>query len=156
MRPRIQTVVLSSDLGAFVDDIRHVFSELGRGFPPDLTATECSPPIDVFETDQAFNVCVDLPGMDASAVRLVAKGDSLLIVGDKIARRAHADSSYHVVERGFGRFARVVHLGRACNPADARATLVDGELRIVLPKIAERRGRRILIPVQATTDVQPA
>ena len=52
-------------------------------------------------------------------------------------------ASYHLVERDFGRFARAVRVHVAVDAARASATLRDGELRIVLPKIAERRGRGI-------------
>lgn len=52
------------------------------------------------------------------------------------------------VERGFGRFARTVRIAPACDPANARATLSNGELRISVPKIADRRGTTIQIPVK--------
>jgi HSP20 family protein len=94
-------------------------------------------------------VAVDLPGVDSAAVRVLMKGDALLIAGEKTPRRGRVESSFHLVERGFGRFARSVRLGRACDPANARARLVDGELRISIPKMAERRGRTIKIEVQA-------
>jgi len=146
---------MTADLGNFVDEIRHVFRELGRELPSDAIATECSPAIDVFETEAALNVSVDLPGVEARALRVIAKGDSVLIAGDKVARRGQNDSTYHLVERAFGRFARVVRLARPCDPSRARATLVDGELRISVPKITERRGRGIAIPIHTTTDVEP-
>ena len=65
--------------------------------------------------------------------------------GEKTARRARTESTFHLVERGYGRFARVVRLARACDTSRARATLADGELHISLPKIAERRGKAITI-----------
>ena len=89
----------------------------------------------------------DLPGVDASAIRVIAKGDSVLVAGEKSARRTRAESSFHLVERGYGRFARVVRLGRACDTAQAKATLADGELRVTIPKINDRRGRSVAIVV---------
>lgn len=147
MRSRIHAVVLPSEVGEFADEIRRVFLELGRTFGPDSLAGECAPPIDVFETDEAVEMTVDLPGVDLAAVHVLAKGDAVLVVGEKAARRGGADSSFHLVERGFGRFARLVRLGRACDASDARATLRNGELRITIPKIAERRGRTISVPI---------
>ncbi len=85
--------------------------------------------------------------MTASALRIIGKGDSILIIGEKPARRTRGESSFHLVERGYGRFARVVRLSLACDASKARATLVNGELRITIPKIAERRGRAINIPI---------
>ena len=90
---------------------------------------------------------MDLPGVDPAAVRVVGKGDSVLIAGEKAARRGRGESSFHLVERGYGRFARVVRLARACDTSKARATLIDGELRVSVPKIAERRDKADHHPV---------
>ena len=145
MRSRIHAVVSPSEIGDFTDEVRRVFLELGRAFGTESLAGECSPAIDVFETDDALEIAMDLPGVDRVAVRVVAKGDSILIAGEKAARRARRESSFHLVERGYGRFARVVRLGRPCDTSKARATMVNGELRISIPKIAEQRGRAIQI-----------
>jgi HSP20 family protein len=149
MRSRMQTIAFPSDIGEFAEDVRQVFQELGRAFGSESLAGECAPLVDVYETDDALEIAVDLPGVDPGAIRLIGKGDSVLIAGEKAARRARRDSSFHLVERGYGRFARVVRLGRACDTSKARATLINGELRVSIPKIAERRGRAIQIAVMA-------
>src|SRR5262249_20571652 len=103
--------------------------------------------VDVFETDEAMEIVVDLPGVPPDSVQLVAQGRSLLIAGEKPRRRARSEATFHLVERGYGRFARVLRLDRACDPARAHATVTGGELRISLPKIVERRGARIPIAI---------
>jgi len=158
MRTRIHSVVLPSEVGDFSDEVRRVFLELGRTFSAEALAGECTPAIDVFETDDAIEVLVDLPGVDRDALRVIAKADTLLIIGEKSSRLPRSDSSFHLVERGFGRFARTVRLGRACDTSKARAVLVDGELRVVVPKVAERRARVISIAVDSThpSDAKPS
>ena len=152
MRPRVQAIAIPSEVGDFSDEVRRVFFELGRAFGAESLAGECSPAIDVYETDDAVEIAVDLPGVNASGVRLIAKGENVLIVGEKPARRAHGESSFHLVERGYGRFARVVRLARACDPSKARASLTNGELRITLPKVVERRGKSIAIAAGTVTN----
>jgi HSP20 family protein len=147
MRPRIHALAFPSETGDFSDEVRRVFLELGRVFGAESLAGECSPAIDVFETDEALEIAVDLPGVDAAAIRIVAKGDSVLIAGEKSARRMRGESSFHLVERGYGRFARVVRLARACDTSKARARLADGELRVWIPKASDRRGRPIPIAI---------
>jgi HSP20 family protein len=148
MRPRVHAVAFASEIGDFSDEVRRVFLELGRDFGGgESLSGECSPAIDVFESDNALEIAVDLPGVDAVAIRVLGKGDSILIAGEKAARRPRGESSFHLVERGYGRFARVVRLAWACDTAKARATLNDGVLRVSVPKISERRERAILIPV---------
>ena len=147
MRPRIHAVALPSEIGEFAVEVRQIFVELGRTFGSESPAGECAPALDVYETDDVLEITVDLPGVDPAAVRIVGKGDSILIAGEKAARRARRESSFHLVERGYGRFARAVRLGRACDMSRARATLANGELRISIPKLADRRGKAIPIAI---------
>ena len=149
MRSRIHAVVLPSDVGDFADEVHRVFLELGRTLGAEGLTGECSPAIDVYETDDAIEVVVDLPGVDRSAVRVIIKGDDVLVAGEKMARKARGESSFHLVERDFGRFARAVRLGSPCDSSQARAHVVDGELHIKLPKTSERRGRGVQIPIDA-------
>jgi len=147
MRPRTNAIAFPSEIGDFAAEIRQVFTELGRAFGSESLAGECAPALDVYETDDTLEITVDLPGVDPVAVRIIGKGDAVLIAGEKAARRARRESSFHLVERGYGRFARVVRLGRACDTSKARAHLVDGELRISIPKLADRRNRAIAIAI---------
>ncbi len=149
MRSRVHAIVLPSEvLAEFADEVRDIFLELGRGYSLESLAGECTPPVDVYETDATVEISVDLPGVDPGALRIVVKGSAVLIAGDKAPRRGRGDSSFHLVERGFGRFARTVRISTPCDARRARAVLEKGELRISLPKIAERRGHAIRIDVQ--------
>jgi len=138
--------VLPSEAGEFPDELRRIFGELGRTLGEQLTG-ECSPAVDVYETDETVEITVDMPGVSQDALRIVAKGQTVLIAGLKIPRRSRGDSSFHLVERGYGRFARAVRLMVACDTARGRATIVNGELRVSLPKIVERRNATIRIPI---------
>ena len=149
MRTRLHAVAIPTEIGDFADEIRRVFLELGRVFGAESLAGECSPPIDVYETDDAIEVLVDLPGVDVNALRILSKGDSVLIAGEKAPRRVRGESSFHLVERGYGRFARVVRLARACDSGKAVARCRNGELQITFPKIADRRGKAVPIAIEA-------
>jgi HSP20 family protein len=151
MRHRLHPVVLPSEVGDFAEEVRRVFLELGRTFGLESLAGECTPALDVFETDASLEIVVDLAGVEPAGVRVIIKGGVVLIVGEKPARRAHGESSsFHLVERGFGRFARSVRLTTACDCGQARALLGDGELRVSVPKRDDRRGRSIQVPVEST------
>ena len=153
MRSRIQAVVLPPEPGEFRDEVRRIFQELERAPGEEGLAGECAPALDVFETDEAVEITVDLPGVSPESVRLVARGQTLLIAGNKARRRTRSDASFHLVERGYGRFARVVRLSASCDTNRARASMNNGELRISVPRMAERRGRsiRITIPGEPPT-----
>jgi len=148
MRPRVLAFTIPSEVGDFSDEVQQVFTELGRAFGSESLAGECSPAIDVYETDDSLEIAVDLPGVDAAAIRVLSKGDGILIAGEKAARRGRGESSFHLVERGYGRFARVVRVSRPCDASKATATLDGGELRVSVPKVGDRRGRAIAITVR--------
>jgi HSP20 family protein len=154
MRSRIAAVVLPSEAAEFADEVRRLFIDLGRATGEILNG-ECSPPVDVYETDATVEIAMDVPGVGPESIRIVAKGQNVLIAGEKAPRRGRGNSSFHLVERGYGRFARVVRLPPACDTAGARATIANGELRISLPKIADRRNASIAIPLAAAEARSP-
>ena len=151
MRPRVHAIALSSELGEFAEEVRRIFHELGKATGNEGLAGECSPAVDIYETDESLEVVADLPGVDRSAVRILSKGDWLLIAGEKPPRRVRAESSFHLVERDYGRFARGVRLSRACDISRATASLTHGELRVTLPKLPDRRGHAQQIPIKDTS-----
>lgn len=142
----------SSDLGHLAEDIRRLFDDLDRsvrgisGYP----SSECTPALDAFETDRALEVRMDVPGVSPDSLRVMFKHGVLLIAGAKAPASGAPPGSatFHLVEREFGRFARAVRLSGAVDVARARARLVSGELRIVVPKLSERRGQELRIPVE--------
>jgi HSP20 family protein len=136
------------------EDVHRLLDDLARRRPDrrQLVAGECMPVVDVFETDRSVEIVLDLPGVAADAVRILFKSGVLLIVGEKerpdMSRRG--PSSFHLVERDFGRFARAVRINAAIDGAQARARMNNGELRIVLPRITERRGAGVMVPIDTT------
>ena len=111
-------------------------------------AGDCTPPMDVVETSAGVEVLMDLPGVPRSHVSVVFSQGTLIVAGRKVPGScAHSEAAFHLAERGFGRFVRAVRLSGAFDGGQAQASLAEGELRIVLPRIQERRGRDIRIDV---------
>jgi HSP20 family protein len=147
MRSRIHAIVLPTEAADFATELPELFLELSRIAGLGGMTGECAPPLDVYETDESVEITMDLPGVAAEEVRIVAKGNIILIAGEKAPRRGPGSSTFHLVERGYGRFARTVRLASACEVGRARAVLSEGELRISLPKVAERRNQPITIAI---------
>ena len=127
---------------------RELPDDLRRLLETGATTAEYTPPIDVLETETSIQVLLDLPGVRAAQIDIVFSRNVLLISGDKIpAGCDHGDAAFHIAERAFGRFARAIGLEGAFDAGKAVATLANGELRIVLPRVKERRGTKIRIPV---------
>lgn len=132
------------------EDLRRLVDLLEADGHGSGVAGECAPPFDVIESVAAIEIVMDVPGVDKESVQVVFSRGMVLIAGTKRASVCrHADAAFHLAERSFGRFARGVRLTDAVDAGQARATMDAGELRIVLPRLAERRGARIPIPIES-------
>ena len=132
---------LPADLRALLDVIWN------DGAPQAGIPAECTPPLDVLETDAGIELAIDLPGVARSSLQIVFSRNVLIIAGEKLPSREQPEAAFHLAERGFGRFARAVKLEGAYDAGRAEASLSAGELRLRLPRIEERRGREIRIPI---------
>jgi HSP20 family protein len=130
------------------DDLRRLFEQLTSVEPP--TMAECTVPMDVVETSHGVEIVMDVVGVAADALKIVVSNNTVLVTGEKRPAPCEhcGQAAFHVAERVFGRFARVVRLSGAFDVARADARLRDGELRIVLTRIDDRRGREHRVPVR--------
>ena len=130
------------------EELRRLFDLLDTQAQAAGGTGECNPPLDVIDSPSAVVITMDIPGVRPESVQVVLSRGTVLIAGTKLAAGCgHKDAAFHVAERSFGRFARVVRLGGAFDGARAQATMKAGELRIELPRIEERRGRQIRISI---------
>ncbi len=139
----------STDSHELTEDIRELFEELAASLEHQHRAYsgECHPTLDVLESDQAIEVVVDVSGITPAALRVLFRAGVLVVAGEKAPIPAAPDQTFHLVEREFGRFARAVRLTGAFDIRRATASVRDGELTIVLPKLGDRRGQAHRIPV---------
>jgi HSP20 family protein len=146
-------LLLSSEVRDLTDEVARLFDDLERQSAGVRRAPmgHCTPALDVLETETDVEIVVDLPGTSPEDIRVLLKNGVLLVVGEKRSpyHPGAQESSFHLVERGFGRFARAIRLQGAFDGGRTRALAANGELRIIVPKITDRRGQEIRVPVTA-------
>lgn len=105
------------------------------------------PPSDLKETEKAYLLSVELPGLTREDIDLRVKDDNLVITGQKGEEKEDASATYRFSERRFGQFARTFPIPSDVDPAKLSARFTDGLLKIELPKSGEaaREARRIEI-----------
>jgi HSP20 family protein len=90
------------------------------------------PPTDMFETEEAVIVRVEIAGMSEGEFTILLEEQVLTVRGvrpDSGERRA-----YHQMEIAFGEFSTEVEIPYPINAQEIEAIYQDGFLRIVLPK----------------------
>jgi HSP20 family protein len=109
------------------------------------------PSVDLSATEKVLTVLIEVPGIEADQIQITLNGDKLCIEGTK-KRRARRDVKYLCCEREYGDFSRCVRLPWAIRMDKATAELRDGVLTIKLPKLLDRRGSALKIPIASLDD----
>jgi HSP20 family protein len=94
------------------------------------------PKVDVAETEKAFDITAELPGLDEKNVEVVLADGVLTIKGEKKEEKEEKDEAknYHLVERSYGSFQRSFSMPENVKENDISADFSKGVLKITLPK----------------------
>ncbi len=104
-----------------------------------------SPKVDITETDGAYHVRAELPGVSKNDVTVEFEDDVLSIRGEKKTERDEKTEKGRRLECSYGAFSRAFTL-----PADAdrdriEAKFKDGVLQIKIQKNPDRKPKQIAI-----------
>lgn len=150
------TIMTSSDL---LDDLRAAQGEalwmsgmprqwLAQFGPPLGTARNVeawAPAVDITERKDAYLVAVELPGVGTADLEVTFQDGLLTIQGERHPAGDAAGEKVHRAERRHGAFRRSINLPSHVQADKIEATAQDGVLRILVPKAAEARAKRIQV-----------
>jgi HSP20 family protein len=106
-----------------------------------------TPPVDLYETANAFVLTAELPGLTRDQIEIHAEDTRIVLRGSRAAGPG-ADISceqFHRIERGHGRFSRAFSLPEPIDVGGVTADLKDGILTVMIPKSSDRGARRISV-----------
>lgn len=125
------------------------FDQLMAGFfRPISSSNELSdwrPAADVRETDEAFVVEAELPGMKRDDVSVTFEDGTLTLSGERKYEEETNGSNLRRVERSYGSFSRSFRLPREIDAESVKASFADGVLTITVPKTETAKPRTIEI-----------
>ncbi|NWG13634.1 MAG: Hsp20/alpha crystallin family protein [Acidobacteria bacterium] len=102
-----------------------------------------TPSVDIYETDEAFFLIAELPGVRQEDIRIEVSGSELSIRGERRYEAACLPEIYQRLEAPRGRFHREFTLPARLIGDAISANLKDGVLEVRLPKAT--KGRTITI-----------
>jgi len=102
-----------------------------------------SPRTDVEESDNGFNITMDLPGLTTDDFNIELKDGDLTITGKRERETEENGSTYHRLERVSGQFRRSYSLGPEVDAERVEAQYKDGVLRISVPKAEKVQPKKI-------------
>ena len=124
-------------------DFDRLFDDFRGGVATRLAyqpAAQFAPRVDVSETDTAFAINAELPGLDAKEVEILIEGDRLTLKGEKKSEREAGDETKgtYLRERVHGAFQRAFRLPDSVDLDGVAAGFDKGVLTITLPKRPEK------------------
>lgn len=104
----------------------------------------CTPPIDIYESDEGLVLIADLPGVSAHTLELQVQGNRLTLLGRVVAAVPPTAKLLHQ-EFADADFLRSFILSDDVNHEKIAAKLTNGVLEVLLPKTDKAPPRRIQV-----------
>jgi HSP20 family protein len=107
------------------------------------------PAVDVTESDKAYEITAELPGMDEKNIDVKFANGVLTIKGEKQDEKEEKQKDYYVRERSYGSFERSFQVPDGVDADKIEANFKKGVLTLSLPKNAEAQKAEKKITVKA-------
>lgn len=134
-------VSTSSDhpFGSIARQMSRIVDQLGKGYYGFRPNESWVPSANLYETDSAYLVCVDLAGVDRNKIDITVVDQRLTLRGHRpapVPEQAESKGTLrvHLMEIDHGAFSRDVELPADVDRNAIRATHRNGLLWIELPK----------------------
>ena len=143
-------------------EMDRLFDDFGKGFsaspfrPFDFepfwsrgTAVTSTPAVDIAESDRAYEIAAELPGMDEKNIEVKVSDGALTIKGEKQEEKEEKKKDYYLHERHFGSFQRSFRLPDGVDAEKIEATFKKGVLTVTLPKTPQAQKAQKTIAVKS-------
>jgi HSP20 family protein len=135
---------------ALRSEVDHLFEDFTRGWPraffsrtlPSVSGQHM-PSVDLKETDVAYTLTADLPGITKEDLKVNITERAVTIEGERKEEKEKSLKGYHLRESSYGSFRRVTALPDEVVADKSKATLKDGVLTLVLPKAKQSDKRHV-------------
>ena len=126
----------------FQNEMNRLFE---RFFGEDYSASSPGvfPPVNVYQDNDNIYLTAELPGMDASDIKLDVEADGITISGERKIEKEGENVCYHRREREGGSFSRKLSFKNKFDTDRVTASLKDGILKITMAKAQESKPKKI-------------
>jgi HSP20 family protein len=134
---------MTTPFGSVLTRVASLSRAMDDVFAPELSTT-WMPPLDATETENAYIVTIDLPGITRENIKINFDRGVLSVTGTRAGDQEQSNSDhFYVRERPFGTFSRSVRFARDVDSDKIEAKLDHGVLTITVHKAATALPRQI-------------
>jgi len=133
---------------ALQGQMNQLFDQVFRGGNGEETGWGVStwmPPVDLYETPDAFVLTAELPGLTTDEIQIEVHDRTLTLRGERKPEAGMTEAHFQRRERAYGSFQRVFALPTMVDAEQVQARFKDGILELHLPKHEMAKPRRIAV-----------
>jgi len=108
-----------------------------------------APAVDIVDTDKAYEITAELPGMDESNIDVKFSDGTLTIKGEKRDDKEEKKKGYYLSERRYGAFQRSFGVPDGVDADKIEANFKNGVLTVTLPKTSQAQKSEKKIAIKA-------
>ena len=132
-------------LGFFRNEMDDLLSRFWSGTQDGWLAGSFAPSVDLTETDNAYEVRMDIPGMESKEFDVKVQGNLVTVSGERKEEQEEKGKTFHRVERRTGKFSRSFTLPCSVNQDEVVADYTQGVLALKLPKCETDKCRKVAV-----------
>lgn len=124
-------------------EIEDLFNRFWNEAPAEWVPGTIAAPLDLSETNDAFEIRVDAPGMKTSDFDVQVHGNIVTVSGSRKEEKEEKGKTFYRLERRTGSFSRSMTLPCNVDEGGVDAKYEAGVLTVKLPKVAGQRPKRV-------------
>lgn len=112
-----------------------------------LSLADWMPSVDISETESAYLIKAEIPGVDKNDVKVTIEDGMLTIQGERKQEKEEKDKKYHRIERSYGSFMRSFRVPDDADESAVKAEFKDGLLNVTLNKSKKSRSNAVNVSI---------
>lgn len=113
----------------------------------EMLAADWMPSVDISETDAAYLIKGEIPGVRKEDVKVTLQDGMLTIQGERKQEKEEKNKKFHRVECSYGNFVRSFRVPDDADESAAKAEFKDGMLNVTLPKSAKAKPKSVDVAI---------
>ena len=112
-----------------------------------LATADWMPSVDISETDAAYLIKGEIPGVRKEDVKVTLQDGMLTIQGERKQEKEEKNKKFHRVECSYGNFVRSFRVPDDADASAVKAEFKDGMLNVTLPKSAKAKPKSVDVAI---------
>jgi len=128
-------------------ELENQLDRIFHGAPSRMPSGVWNPPVDIYETGDAYVLHADLPGLKKEDIEVQVVENQIAIRGTRKREYQAEEKGFSRYERAEGRFERSFRIKEGIDASKVEAKFENGVLTVMLPKPETAKPRQIEVKV---------